>query len=183
MKLYQGNYFHIYNRSNNNEIMFKSTDNYRYFLKKYRHYLEPFFTTISYCLMPTHFHLLVYVHSEAIEEIKKNIGLWLSSYTKAINKMYKRHGSLFQEHTKASLIKSRKYLLLATAYIHWNPVRAGLVENPEDWIYSSYRDYIGVRKGTLPNTKIVLDEFNTMQEFIEFSKKEVQDKDVRFFTT
>jgi len=63
------------------------------------------------------------------------------SYTKAINKRYKRHGSLFQHHTKAVWIHSDNYLTTAAAYIHQNPVVSGLVDKLEDWIYSSYQDY------------------------------------------
>ncbi len=177
MEIYQGSYYHIYNRTNNNELAFKSETNYIYFLKKYRLYFDSLMTTVAYCLMPTHFHFLVFIDSNDTQRIKRKIGDLLSSYTKAINKRYKRHGSLFQSHTKASLIKDEKYLLVATVYIHWNPVHSSLVRNPEEWLYSSYRDYIGMRKGTLPNTKIILSKFSTLQEFIEFSQRQVPKKE------
>ena len=178
MELYQGYYYHIFNRSNNNEIVFKSPENYLYFLKKYREYLESLVVTLAYCLMPTHFHLLVYIASNEIERIQKNIGTWLSSYTKAINKHFGRHGSLFQHHTKAVLISSDNYLLSAAAYIHQNPVVAGLVDKLEDWTYSSYQDYLGMRKGTLPNTEIIRTRFSSLAEFIEFSIQSISDEDL-----
>jgi len=178
MDLYPGYYFHIFNRSNNNEIVFKEAENFLYFLKKYRHYLDDLITTLAYCLMPTHFHFLVYISSEDVERIQQNIGVLLSSYAKAINKRYKRHGSLFQSHTKAVLIKNEKHLLLAVAYIHQNPVHAGIVKMPEEWTYSSYRDYIGIRNGTLPETKTILERFSSSKEFIEFSSREIPDDDI-----
>lgn len=178
MELHQGYYYHIFNRSNNNEIVFKSPENYLFFLKKYREYLESLVVTLAYCLMPTHFHLLVYIASKEIERIQKNIGTWLSSYTKAINKRYKRHGSLFQHHTKAVLISSNNYLLSAAAYIHQNPVMSGLVDKLEDWIYSSYQDYIGMRKGSLPDTEIIRTRFSSAKEFIEFSNQRISDDDL-----
>jgi len=61
MKFYENTYYHIYNRTNNEEALFRSRENYLYFLKKYRYYLEELFETIGYCLMPTHFHFLVRV--------------------------------------------------------------------------------------------------------------------------
>lgn len=178
MELFQGYYYHIYNRTNNKEIAFKSPENYIYFLKKYREYLEPLITTLAYCLMPTHFHFLVYIASEDIAKIQKNIGIWLSAYAKAINKRYKRHGSLFQQHTKAVLIHSDNYLRIAAAYIHQNPVVSGLCKQFEDWAYSSYQDYIGLRNGTLPRTEIVLNQFSSLQEFIEFSHQRICDDDL-----
>ena len=99
------------------------------------------FDTLAYCLMPTHFHFLVFVRSEETDTLKDAVGLMLSSYTKAINRRYNRHGSLFQLHTKAKLIEKDDYLLTITAYIHQNPVRAGLVKKLEEWEYSSYREY------------------------------------------
>ena len=178
MELYQGYYYHIYNRTNNKEIAFKSPENYIYFLKKYRSYLESLIDTLAYCLMPTHFHFLVYIVSEDIAKIQKNIGTWLSSYTKAINKRYQRHGSLFQHHTKAVLLSSDNYLLTAAAYIHQNPVVSGLVDNLEDWTYSSYQDYIGIRDGSLPKTEIIKNQFSSLKEFIEFSNQSICDDDL-----
>ena len=51
------------------------------------------------------------------------------------------------------------YLLHLSRYIHLNPVHAGLVEQPEDWEYSSYPEYVGLRGGSLPQMKIILELF------------------------
>lgn len=75
----------------------------------------------------------------------------LSSYTQAINKQNKTSGSLFQQNTKAkAIIKgSNLYDLLCFHYIHQNPMKAKLVDKMEDWAYSSFKDYCGLRNGTL----------------------------------
>lgn len=78
------------------------------------------------------------------------------SYTKAINKRYGRVGSLFQGPFRAVHVDRNEYLLHLSRYIHLNPVTAGLVPQPEEWEFSSYREYIGLRNGTLPEPKIVL---------------------------
>jgi putative transposase len=109
--------------------------------------------------MPNHFHWLLYTpnYSTGIDcPLNMGIGTLLSSYTKAINKKYERTGSLFQQKTKAVEIDSRNYLLTCFHYIHRNPIEAGLVEKPEQWSYSSYPDYIGVRNGTLIKKKFTL---------------------------
>lgn len=119
--------------------------------------------------MPTHFHFLIYVNSVETDLIKKNIGILLSSYTKAINKAFSRTGSLFQNHTKTKLITDERYLFRLINYIHQNPLRTGLVKNIVDWEFSSYRDYIGKRKGTLIDKTLMQKEFNSIDEFILFS--------------
>ena len=77
-----------------------------------------------------------------------------------------------------TLIHSDNYLLSDSAYIHQNPMMAGLVDKLEDWTYSSYQDYIGMRKGTLPNTEIIREHFSSLAEFIEFSHQRISDDDL-----
>ena len=60
------------------------------------------------------------------------------------------------------------YLVHLSRYLHLNPVLAGLVEAPEDWRYSSYKDFAGLRSGTLPNPQIVLDQFPSVEAYREF---------------
>ena len=126
MKLEADKYYHLYNRSNGKELIFKNNDNYIYFLKKFRHRLEGQLQTIAYCLMPTHFHFLVRVDTQNITSLKKDIGIFLSSYTKAFNNVFNRHGSLFQQHTKAKYVDDKNYLLSLMTYIHQNPIRSNL---------------------------------------------------------
>ena len=128
---------HLFNRSNNEEIVFR-TGKIIYFLKKYRFHLQDLVGTIPYCLMPTHFHFIVRVATTDEAAIQKRIGLLLSGYTKAINKQYRRHGGLFQPHTKAKEIFDVRYLLTAISYVHQNPIRAKKVVKFEDWPYSDY---------------------------------------------
>jgi REP element-mobilizing transposase RayT len=61
MQFYENQYYHLYNRTNNEEALFRSDENYLYFMKKYRFYLDDYLDTIGYCLMPTHFHFLIRV--------------------------------------------------------------------------------------------------------------------------
>jgi len=123
MEIYPQQYYHIYNRSNNKEIVCNYEENYEFFLRKYQKYISGKVETLAYCLMPTHFHFLVFIQSAETTVVKNNIGILLSSYTKAIKSRYKRHGSLFQFHTKVKLIESDNYLLTLAAYIHQNPIR------------------------------------------------------------
>ena len=184
MQFIEDNFYHLYNRTNNEEHLFRSDDNYIYFLKKYRYYLDEYFDTIAYCLMPTHYHFLVRVkqrdvldfkpdvqhlntdvqHLQGVGHLDKTVGHLISraiqtlqsSYTKAINVRFKRHGSLFQAHYKAKHVQSDEYLITLSTYIHQNPIRSKLTDKAENWIYSSYLDYLDIRKGTLPSKDIIL---------------------------
>jgi hypothetical protein len=139
--------------------------------------------------MPTHFNFLIRVKelSETPETsdtstvsdisiiVKRNIGTLLSSYTKAINKRFKRHGSLFQPHSKTKEIKDEQYLLTLISYIHQNPVRSRLVTKAEEWKYSSYQDLIGNRNGILPDREFFKQYFNNDEELKKYSKEIVSE--------
>ncbi|OGY35806.1 MAG: hypothetical protein A3E37_01475 [Candidatus Andersenbacteria bacterium RIFCSPHIGHO2_12_FULL_46_9] len=95
---------------------------------------------LSYCLMPTHFHLLVQqlTPSGLTNLLRKT----LDGYSHYFNTKYKRLGPLWTGPFKNVLIEDDEQLLHVTRYIHLNPTTAGLVKKPEDWPYSSYREYI-----------------------------------------
>lgn len=175
MELEPYKYFHLYNRSNARELIFRNTDNYLFFLKNFRTRFENTLKVTAYCLMPTHFHFLVQINTEDITALKKEIGIHLASYTKAFNNAHQKNGSLFQQHTKAKLIDDENYLITLMSYIHQNPVRIELVEKLEDWPFSSYRDLAGFRNGTLVDRNLIEEYFPNRKDFIEFSEKTITD--------
>jgi putative transposase len=197
MEIFPEKYYHLYNRSNNREKVFHSKDNYIRFLERYRHYTESFADTIAYCLMPTHFHFLVHIKPITIQnenslpdidpilikmnDAKRQIGTLLSSYTKSRNKKQKRFGSLFQQHTKSIEVDNVSYLLSVTAYMHQNPVRAKLVSRQEDWEFSSYRDYVGSRNGTLPKKDIIFNYIQTPEEFKKYTEELLDNIEGRYW--
>ncbi|BAY81098.1 hypothetical protein NIES267_05630 [Calothrix parasitica NIES-267] len=161
-------YYHIYNRGNNRQKIFFERDNYLYFLTKLReHLVEKGIEIIAYCLMPNHYHLLIFLNNDKLSESMQKLSL---SYTKAINKRYERVGSLFQGRFQSILVDKDEYLLHLSRYIHLNPINANLVNKPEDWEYSSYREYISLRDGTLPNHNRILSpisDINCYRLFVE----------------
>jgi len=166
--------YHIYNQGNNKHPIFFTRENYLYFLKNFRNKIAVNTDVLAYCLMPNHFHFLVHTTEKSISkkqigaieitELKNGFRLLESGYAQAINKQENRSGSLFRQKTKVKLVENtnKYYLFDVFNYIHQNPLRAGLVERMEDWEFSSYRDYAGLRNGTLCNKSIA-------NEFIEFS--------------
>ena len=163
-------YYHIFNRSNGREKIFLSAENYQYFLSKYKEHLSPVLETFCYCLVPTHFHLLIRIKEEKqikrlidIEKkvqpinlfISKKFSNFFSSYTQAFNKQQSRTGSLFQKNFKRKEIDSEEYLYRVINYIHFNPVNAKLVRRIEDWEFSSYVDLISDHRSFLQKEEVL----------------------------
>ncbi len=117
--------YHIYNQGNNRQSVFLNRENYLYFIRKIRVHVLPYADILAWCLMPNHFHLMVYVNSvEVVRPRKtkgctpknmtfnKSIGIILASYTRAINKQENWTGSLFRNGTKAIRLKDSKGISL-----------------------------------------------------------------------
>jgi len=100
-----------------------------------------------------------------------------SSYAKGINKQLNRTGNLFQLQTKAKFTNEAKdYSRTTFHYIHQNPVKAGLVKRPEEWSYSSYLDYAGLRNGTLCNREKARELFSLNEiDLYEETMKTIED--------
>jgi hypothetical protein len=122
--------------------------------------------------MPTHFHFLIHADQRTIKV--KKVGLiernilseavrnLLQTYTKAINKQNNMSGSLFQQNTKSKCLSegSRSYGETCFHYNHQNPMKARLVNKMEEWDYSSFIDYAGLRKGSLCNKDLAFKLFD-----------------------
>ena len=180
MNFSPGNLYHIYNQGNNKQLLFNCGEDYITFLQMVERLIIPHAEIIAYCLMPNHFHFMLYTDYRSAETIKQGsvemsilsnaFRKLLSGYARIFNERYGRSGSLFRQKTKNKLLTEN--LIVAydgTAvpnypsgcfnYIHNNPVAAGLVSYSEQWIYSSYSHYKGIREETLCN-KIIADQYN-----------------------
>ena len=171
-----GQYYHLFNRGNQKENIFFEKENYYYFIKKFRFYIEKYVEILCYCLMPNHYHFLLKPFDDKFSKKMQNFTI---SYVKSINKKYKRVGHLFQGNFKAKLVEDNNVLLHLTRYIHLNPVHANLVRISEDWEFSSYREYIGQKKGKLPQPDFILSQFTDPDEYKEFVESyQVEDFDI-----
>jgi len=134
---YSGAVYHITSRGNAKKAVFKDDPDRETFLsildrvnKRYH------WVCHAYCLMKNHYHLL-------IETPDGNVSVGMRQlngvYTQAFNRRHRRAGHLFQGRYKAILIQKDSHLPEVSRYIVLNPVRAGGVERPGDWPWSSYR--------------------------------------------
>ncbi len=138
---YPGAFYHVINRGNAGEVLFKSKRDREKFYEYLENMVERFSLKIhTYCLMNNHYHLLV-------ETPKANLSKaiqWLNvSYAIYFNRKHQRNGHLFQGRFKSILINADEYLTHLSRYIHLNPVRAGMVEKPADYTWSSYGAFVG----------------------------------------
>jgi REP element-mobilizing transposase RayT len=144
-----GQYYHIYNRGNSGEILFREGRNYAYYLTLYDKYIQPVAETYAYCLMSNHFHLLVRIKDKDCQSSEdwqssptsltsRAFATLFSTYTKAFNKAYRRTGSLFEKPFRRKRIDSDRHFTYLVVYIHRNPQKHGLVKDFRDWPHSSY---------------------------------------------
>jgi REP element-mobilizing transposase RayT len=138
---YPDAYYHVINRGNNQEKIFKNDRDKEKFLQYLEKAAERFSIIFhSYCLMDNHYHLLV----QTPEANLSNAMQWINvSYATYFNRKRDRHGHLFQGRFKAILIDADEYLKHLSRYIHLNPVRAKMVSSPAEYLWSSYGAFIG----------------------------------------
>ena len=188
-KYVENGYYHIYNRGVEKRIIFTDEQDYAVLLSYLKTYLTPkdtpslqnilasnsanskekakaikllrmnnFFehlNLLAFCLMPNHFHFLVNQREpEIIDKFMNSLGTRYSMY---FNRKHNRVGPLFQGLYKAVLITSEEQLLYVSRYIHRNPISKGPAFNNK---YSSYPDFLGVRKTSWIKTNEILSYFS-----------------------
>jgi REP element-mobilizing transposase RayT len=172
--------YHIYNRCIKGEKLFRTDENYYFFLRKWNLHISPFANTLAYCLIPNHFHFLVQIKPMDIEfklnlrslktvkatkfkagEINYNQLLedqfkrLFQSYALAINKQEKRYGSLFQTRFKRMKISDEYKIFHLIAYIHHNPIHHKIVADFKEWKFSSFQEYLSEHDPYLEKTGIL----------------------------
>jgi REP element-mobilizing transposase RayT len=147
--LLPGQLYHIYNRGNNRENLFRERRNYEYFMRLYARHVGPVVETHAFCLLRNHFHLLIRVRpaaelarlgDEAVisRRVSQVFSNFFNAYAHAVNKAYERTGALFQRPFQRSPVTSDGHYRQLVVYIHRNPQTHGLMADFRQWPYSSY---------------------------------------------
>lgn len=167
--------YHIYNRGNNSGDVFKSNDNYKYFLELLNKHLASYATIYAYCLLKNHYHLILKVEKDG-KEVTQKISNLINAYTKAYNKSYNRTGSLFENRFKRKKITDEEYLKKSIIYVHTNARHHNLIEDFRDYPFSSYSNYF-----TDKAEKYILGLFDNKEnfEYCHMSKFETKDNDLQ----
>lgn len=120
---------------------------------------------ICYCLNPNHYHLILkQLEDNGVSKFMKSFG---TSYTMFFNQKYNRSGSLFQGKFKAVHIETNEYILWLSGYINGN-AEIHKIAKADNYLWSSYQDYLGLRNGTLCNKEIILSQFKNINEYKEY---------------
>ncbi|MBU4148935.1 MAG: transposase [Candidatus Omnitrophica bacterium] len=131
---------HVFTRGNNKRYVFRKERDFKIYLELLKKYKKRFNLIIyHYALMCNHIHLLCKICAETnLAKLMQGLGL---SYSNRYRKRYKYTGQFWQGRYKGNLIEDDGYLLRCGLYIERNPVEAGLVTLPEEYLWSSYRAY------------------------------------------
>ena len=135
--------YHVIVRGNHRHITFRTPADYHAYLERLARYRQSCRVRLwAYCLMPNHVHLLVETAEVPLSSFMQRLQ---QSYTQYFNRTHRTVGHLFQGRYKAIVCEKDPYLLTLVRYIHLNPVRAHLVEQPEAYLYSGHGTYLAGR--------------------------------------
>lgn len=187
--LVNGEVYHVFNRSIYRQPIFNNKTLPRFFLKAIEYYTQAkppvkfsyyrkspqsyqsnsedrLVTIISYCLMPTHFHLTLRQNKE------RGIQLFMQKVQNSFSHYYRTRyggkGPLFESTFRVVHVVSDGQLVHLTRYHHLNPVTSWLVEHPKDYPYSSYNTYIGRGESPIIDSSYVLSHFKTSKDYEKF---------------
>lgn len=205
-RYFAGGYYHVYNRGVEKRTIFKDDKDYANFLSRIESYMTPKkpigeetpirntpywrsklekneVEIVCYCLMPNHFHFIL--KQKTKNGITRFLRRLSNSYVGYFNKKYDRAGTLFQGKFKAALIESEGYLLYLSRYIHLNCQE---VRPLDEYPYSSYWEYLGIRKTDWVHPRSILNYFiktasnkppfkrtNTYKLFVESKKQNISE--------
>ena len=156
--LYPGGLYHAILRGNNGQTIFVDHKDRTRFCLLLQEGIERFGHRIhAFCLMTNHVHLAIQMGGIPLSRIMQNLSF---RYTRWANWRQKRSGHLFQGRYKAVLVDADSYLEELIRYIHLNPVRAGIVKEPEDYPWSGHRAYLGLEMIPWLTTDWVLSQFS-----------------------
>ena len=130
---------HVMIRGNNRQCVFFNDDYFNCFLKIVMESAKKFdHKILAFCLMSNHAHLLIHIHKDTLANIMKNINY---RYARWLNHKQHRIGHLFQGRYRSIAVNNETYLINLCRYIHYNPVEAKIVSNPNNYEWSSHHYY------------------------------------------
>lgn len=161
---------HLYNRGVDSGLIFRHESDYKCWMMIMANALPRFgIDLLLYSLMPNHYHVSAIQQSAyEVSEYLKDV-CW--RYAKYFNKKYRRHGPVFSGRFRSQIIRDDAGLVRLSHYIHMNPVTAHLSTDPLQWSYSSCREYLGGRSGSLVKTDMILGLVGGVEEYARFLKE------------
>ncbi|AUP79309.1 oxygen-dependent coproporphyrinogen oxidase [Flavivirga eckloniae] len=164
-KIEKDHYYHIFNRGINSDVIFQTEDNKSYFLKLVEKHLMGKVDILAYCLMDNHFHFAIKIVKEESIATQAFSNLF-NAYAKAYNKQQNRTGTLFERPYKRIRIQDEDYLKKLILYIHKNPENHNVINNFENYEFSSYKNYLDDSNSIIvTNKSYIINLFNDLENF------------------
>jgi putative transposase len=199
----EGHFYHVYNRTVDKQLMFRGDNNFEFFLKKYDEYLSSVIDTFAYCLLGNHFHFLIRVKENLMDNldlttfqklsnlpdanpvhhiVSHQFRKFFQSYAMAFNKQHNRVGTLFQTPFKRAMVNSDTYFTQLVYYIHSNPQHHDLTDDFREWKWSSYNRILIDKPSKLRKTEVI-EWFGNMQAYQDYHnsfQKNMMDEKILF---
>ena len=163
-------FYHVYNRGINRQPFLTEESHFIKFMSLCKKYLPRIADVYAYCLLPNHFHFLLYirVYPDRVSLPPcQGISHLCNSYAQWFNRRSDRVGGLFQRPFRRKKITDQDYLKQVIYYIHRNPLHHNLTGNPVNYRFSSYREFISDQP-TILQREQVLEWFDGRENFIHF---------------
>ena len=157
--------YHLYYSGNPKEALFRLEEDYYSFLDLIRKYIGSIIYLYAYCLLPSHFHLLLRIKDKVkIEYVYSDNGmLWgqfenlLGAYTKYINRSYQRAGALIESGAVRKVPRNKELICDLVVYIHQNPQIHGIVSDFRYWPFSSCYAHLRQDRRSMIAKELLLD--------------------------
>jgi putative transposase len=182
--------FHVFNHAVSTENLYRTRENYRYFLRLLGAHIDPVAHIYAYNLLPNHFHLLLQVKSvpeltryyqlskqaepppqlEWTDFVSQQFSNCFNAYAKGFNKRFARKGVLFMKRVRRTSVQDSLYFKNVLHYIHYNAVHHHLCKKPQEWVWSSYDSLLSLELTRLKRD-VVLKSFGGETFFINFHKE------------
>ncbi|MCD6581014.1 MAG: transposase [Desulfuromusa sp.] len=156
---FPGAWYHVMNRGRRGDEVFSTAEDFQEFINILTESAELWDVKISaYCLMTNHYHLLVQTPKGNLSRFMRHLN---GVYTQRYNRRHGYDGQLFRGRYKAILVEEDNYLLELVRYIHRNPVRAGIIDNIEQYPWSSHHSYLSSEKSNWLHKDFILKMFSS----------------------
>ena len=172
-KISETNIYHVMLRGINRQDIFEEDADRYYFMSVLNRCKEVSgFRLHAFALMSNHIHLLIEPAEEPLELIFKRIG---TRYAVWYNRKYQRAGHLFQDRFRSESVTTDQYYRTVLRYIMQNPLKAGMVNSPGDYRWSSYNAY-EKGQGAVTDTQFATELFGSREMLVQYLNQENEDQ-------
>jgi REP element-mobilizing transposase RayT len=180
-------YYHVFNKANNGEKIFRENSDYQFFLLKLGELVTQRSDIFAFCLLPNHFHLLIkpkpLTEGETTLIIVESLRKFFQIYVQYFNDKYKRRGSLFLKSFRRLEIEEDFHLKFLVFYIHYNPQKHGVIKDYKTYPYSSYQLFFKEKQSHLRKFEVLEWFYNSIEDFEIYHQDCLDRKNLILFQT